>query len=84
MEDEGFLDMSQEILVKETQDDFPATFSKNIIKKLGICQTKRGAEAVTTNNNQINGAVLYKYMQQQSEQQSLNSLSNQLGRVLHQ
>ena len=52
MEDEGLLDMSQEILVKETQDDSPATFSKNIIKKLGNRQTKRGAEAVTTNNNQ--------------------------------
>ena len=58
MEDEGLLDMSQEILVRETQDDFPATFSKNIIKKLGIRQTKRGAEAVTTNNNQTNSAIV--------------------------
>ena len=55
MEYEGLLGMSQEILVKETQDDFP---SKNIIKKLGIRQTKRGAEAVTTNNNQIDNALM--------------------------
>ena len=58
MEDEGLLDMSQEILVTETQDDdFPATFSKNIVKKLGIRQTKRGTEAVITNNNRTDNAI---------------------------
>ena len=54
MEDDGLLDMSQEILVRETQEEgFPATFSKNIVMKLGILQMKRGTEAVTPNNNKV-------------------------------
>ena len=49
MEDDKLLDMSDEILVQETQDqNFPATFTENII---GIHQTSRGTEAVNPNNN---------------------------------
>ena len=50
MEDEGLLDLEDEILVKETQDT-PNTFSKNLIKKLGICcNSCSGTEAVSLNN----------------------------------
>ena len=52
MEDDKLLDMSDEILVQETQDqNFPATFTENII---GIRQTSRGTEAVNPNNNSPN------------------------------
>ena len=50
MEDEGLLDLEDDVLVKETQDT-PNTFSKNLIKKLGICRNRcSGTEVVSSNN----------------------------------
>ena len=50
MEDEGLLDLEDDVLVKETQDT-PSTFSKNLIKKLGIYRNRcSGTEAVSSNN----------------------------------
>ena len=51
MDDEDLLDMSGEDLIRETQES-PATFSRNIIKSLRICQTTgMGTETVNNNNN---------------------------------
>ena len=54
-DDEDLLDMSGEDLIRETQESL-ATFSRNIVKKLGICQTTgMGTETVNDNNhNTIN------------------------------
>ena len=50
MEDEGLLDLEDDIVIKEMQDT-PNTFSKNLIKKLGICRNRSsGTEAVSLNN----------------------------------
>ena len=52
MEDDKLLDVSQDdILVEETPQDSPATFSRNLLSKLGINRTKPEAEAITPNNN---------------------------------
>ena len=60
MEDEGLLDLEDDILVKETQDT-PNIFSKNLIKKLGICRNCcSGTEAVSLNNPSVKtGQYLY-------------------------
>ena len=51
MDGEDLLDMSGEDLIRETQES-PATFSRNIIKSLGICQmTGMGTETVNNNIN---------------------------------
>ena len=51
MKDDKFLDMSDKILIQETQDqNFPATFTKNIVLKLGIRQTSKGTEAINPNS----------------------------------
>ena len=39
-----------EFAVPETQES-PATFSKNIIKRLGICRTSSGTDATNPNSN---------------------------------
>ena len=61
IEDDKLLDMSDKILVQEIQDqDFSATFTKNIVHKLGIRQTNIGSEAVNPNNNLTdNSYILY-------------------------
>ena len=57
MDGEDLLDMSGEDLIRETQES-PATFSRNVIKRLGICQTTdMGTETV---NNNINNNVAIK------------------------
>ena len=67
MEDEGLLDLEDDVLVKETQDT-PNTFSKNLIKKLGICRNRcSGTEAVSLNNPLVGlssisfGGIFYHY-----------------------
>ena len=48
MEDDKLLDMSQEILVHETQDqNFPATFSKNIILHFVFAKLAEGQRLST-------------------------------------
>ena len=60
MEDEGLLDLEDDIVIKETQDT-PNTFSKNLIKKLGICRNRgSGTEAVSLNNPHVQ--LLYSCM----------------------
>ena len=39
-----------EFVVPETQES-PATFSKNIIRRLGICRTSSGADTADPNSN---------------------------------
>lgn len=52
MEEDHLLDISEDnILVRETQES-PATFSRNLIQRLGICQKIEGAETVNNNNKQ--------------------------------
>jgi len=52
MKDNKLLDQSPDrILVEETQQDSPATFSRSPLIRLGISRTKPEAKAVTTNNN---------------------------------
>ena len=54
MEDEGLLDLHDNVIVKETQDT-PNTFSNNLIQKLGICRNlSSGTEAVSSNNPNYN------------------------------
>ena len=48
MEDDSLLDEEEDILIKETQD--PSAFSKDLIKRLRICNTT--AEAETADNTQ--------------------------------
>lgn len=52
MEEDSLLDaLDDDILVKETQKS-PTTFTKNMIKRLGICQRIEGTEAVNNTNIQ--------------------------------
>ena len=52
MEDNKLLVVSQDdILVEETPQDSLATFSRSLLRKLGISLTRPEAEAVTPNNN---------------------------------
>ena len=48
MEDENLLD---DELAGPTNVDSPATFSKKLIRKFGICHGSMGTDAVTHNNN---------------------------------
>ena len=48
MEDENLLD---DELAGPTNVDSPATFSKKLIRKFGICHGSTGTDAVTHNNN---------------------------------
>ena len=48
MEDENLLD---DELAGPTNVDSPATFSKKLICKFGICHGSTGTDAVTHNNN---------------------------------
>ena len=47
-----------EFAVPETQES-PATFSKNIIRRLGICRTSSGTDAADPNSN-TNMAYVHK------------------------
>ena len=59
MDGEDLLDMSGEDLIRETQESL-ATFSRNVIKRLGICQTTdMGTETVNNNINNNASNVLY-------------------------
>ena len=51
MEDENLLD---DELAGPINVDSPATFSKNLIRKFGICHGSTGTDAVTHNNNITN------------------------------
>ena len=48
MEDENLLD---DEFAGPTNVDSPATFSKKLIRKFGICHGSTGTDAVTHNNN---------------------------------
>ena len=49
MEDENLLD--DELARPSTNVDSPATFSRKLIRKFGICHGSTGTDAVTNNNN---------------------------------
>ena len=55
MEDENLLD--DELAGPSTNVDSPATFSKKLIRKFGICHGSTGTDAVTHNNNIANKVV---------------------------
>ena len=51
MEDEQLLDNNLTGTSRDSNIDSPATFSKKLILKFGICHINTGADAVTPNNN---------------------------------
>ena len=51
MEDDNLLD--EEILVQETQDVSPTTFSRNLINRLGLSSQQHGTEIVSIDNGNI-------------------------------
>ena len=62
MDGEDLLDMSGEDLIRETQES-PATFSRNVIKRLGICQTiDMGTETVNNNINKYTKLLQLYYI----------------------
>ena len=53
MEDENLLD--KEILVQETQDISPTTFTRNLVNRLGFSSQQHRTDTVNiTNNNDFN------------------------------
>ena len=49
MEDENLLD--DDIIVRETQDNSPTTFSRNLVNRLGLSSQQNRTETVSINNN---------------------------------
>ena len=49
MEDENLLD--DDIIVRETQDNSPTTFSRNLVNQLGLSSQQNRTETVSINNN---------------------------------
>ena len=50
MDNSNLYSEDDEFAVPETQES-PATFSKNIIRRLGICRTSSGTDAADPNSN---------------------------------
>ena len=51
MEDDNLLD--EEILVQQTLDVSPTTFSRNLINRLGLSSQQHGTETVSIDNGNI-------------------------------
>ena len=49
MEDENLLD--DDIIVRETQDNSPTTFLRNLVNRLGLSSQQNRTETVSINNN---------------------------------
>ena len=54
MEDEELLDNDLAGTSRDVNVDSPATFSKKLILKFGICHTNTGTDAIVSNNNITN------------------------------
>ena len=52
MEDENLL--NDEIIVRETQDNSPTTFTRNLVNRLGLSSQQHRTETVNINNNNNN------------------------------
>ena len=69
MEDENLLD--DDIIVRETQDNSPTTFSRNLVNRLGLSSQQNRTETVSINNNNnshtvndedFKGEILYSFV----------------------
>jgi len=63
MEDDILDTDEDDIVVKETQNDqfSPATFSRKLIQRFGICQHRHGPEAIENNLNENKEQGKYVY-----------------------